>query len=136
MKISEEKREQLLENARAHYWRNKTKMRANGAAHYWKNRDRIFVRKAEQKVKVLSHYGPDQELKCSWPGCIVTDVDMLTLDHIIEVGRARVFQGCAFYSYLSKRNFPDGYQTLCANHQMKKEFERRRRERKNVPSAK
>lgn len=67
---------------------------------------------------------------CVWPGCDVTDADMLTLDHIKDDGAAERKTvrrlGVVLFSYLRRRGWPSGYQVLCANHQIKKELMRRR----------
>ena len=81
---------------------------------------------------VLAHYGPAQKLQCSWPECDVTDVDMLSLDHVRNDGNIERKidrnngAGCNLYRRLKVAGFPDGFQTLCHNHQWKKEILRRR----------
>jgi hypothetical protein len=55
----------------------------------------------------------------------VRDIDMLTLDHINDDGAEKRKQkahasGKRFYSQLRAANWPTGFQTLCANHQLKK----------------
>jgi hypothetical protein len=55
---------------------------------------------------------------------------MLTIDHEKNDGaEERKKYGSSLYLYLRK-NFPDGYQTLCHNHQWKKEIMRRRTARR------
>jgi hypothetical protein len=89
----------------------------------------------ERKIKVLTHYGPDGRLGCCWPDCSVEDVDMLSLDHINDDGashRRTITQdssshgggGTKTYRDVEKRGFPEGFQTLCLNHQMKKQLQR------------
>jgi hypothetical protein len=84
------------------------------------------------KIEVLSHYGPAGKLQCAWPDCTVTDIDMLSLDHVLDDGAQerknghRGGGGIATYQRVRKAEFPDGYQTLCHNHQWKKELMRRR----------
>ena len=83
----------------------------------------------EAKNECLSHYGPNGELRCSWAGCLVNDVDMLTLDHINNNGaeeRRNIRVGWSIYLYLRRKEYPAGYQTLCWNHQWKKELDHRR----------
>lgn len=89
------------------------------------------------KCEVLSHYGPEGRLQCAWPNCGITDIDMLTLDHLANDGaRERrevrgVSKGGAGkiqYERVKRQQFPAGYQTLCCNHQSKKELMRRRGE--------
>jgi hypothetical protein len=103
------------------------------------NREAGRARSFEIKIEVLTHYGKDGQLKCCWPDCNITDIDMLSLDHInndgaghrkeISTGK-RPIQGNAFYRKTIKLGYPEGLQTLCCNHQMKKEIIRRKELRK------
>jgi hypothetical protein len=79
------------------------------------------------KVEVLAHYGVNNTPNCVWPGCTVDDVDMLSLDHINGGGtQHRKSGGCnggvIFYRKLRRAGYPDGYQTMCFNHQWKKQL--------------
>lgn len=81
------------------------------------------------KIQVLSHYGNNGVLGCRWPGCRETDLDVLTLDHIANDGykdRNGNKGASKLYARLIRERFPLGFQTLCANHQLKKELMRRR----------
>ena len=71
----------------------------------------------------------------------MTDIDMLTLDHINNnggvdarhaVSRSRTNTSTGMYTKARKQGFPDGLQTLCANHQLKKETLRARAHLKTV----
>jgi hypothetical protein len=87
-----------------------------------------------RKLRVLTHYGPRHHLKCCWKGCPIADIDMLSLDHINNDGakhREKLTNGKnkrhggggrSAYRDVEKRGFPPGFQTLCFNHQMKKQF--------------
>lgn len=91
------------------------------------------VRKAinfQIKLQVLAHYGPDGRLCCNWESCEVVDPDMLTIDHVNNDGAEdrRSRGGKEIYRSLLARGYPEGYQTLCHNHQWKKEMRRRRGE--------
>ena len=92
------------------------------------------------KTLVFSAYGPNGECKCSWEGCVVCDLDMLSLDHINNDGaeerRNGRGSGRGLYTKLKKAGFPEGFQTLCQNHQWKKENVRRREQRRNSLAAK
>lgn len=86
---------------------------------------------AQIKQECLTHYGPDSVLNCSALGCTITDVDMLTLDHINNDGaedrrKGRNLTGVQLYWRLKSEGYPEGFQTLCCNHQSKKELVRRR----------
>jgi hypothetical protein len=86
---------------------------------------------AKVKGRALSHYSKDGIIKCQAEGCEVNDPDMLSLDHINNDGAkdrklGRGYAGVALYGMLEREKFPEGFQTLCFNHQSKKELERRR----------
>jgi hypothetical protein len=87
---------------------------------------------SEIKIEVLSYYGKNKKLQCCWPGCEIDDIDLLTLDHINDDGyldkgsTGRKRGGHGLYRRLRRIGFPSGFQTLCANHQLKKEILRRR----------
>ena len=81
------------------------------------------------KSGVLTHYGKNGELKCCWSGCEESDLDCLTLDHVHDNGAAEKRagrSGTTLLRHLVRESFPIGYQTLCWNHQWKKELQRRR----------
>jgi len=81
------------------------------------------------KTAVLTHYGKEGTLQCCWPGCDVTDIDCLQLDHIVAIGtKNRTKMGNNLYSFLLQEGLPEGYQTLCCNHNFKKELMRVRGE--------
>jgi len=104
--------------------------------HYTKHRGRILEQQAHWrravKRETLTHYGKNQTLRCCWRNCECSDLDMLTLDHVKNDGadhRREGFSGGAVAcSWLKRHGYPKGYQTLCANHQLKKETTRKRRE--------
>ena len=86
--------------------------------------------RAQLKIEVLSHYGHGK-LQCCWEDCEVCDPDMLTIDHIDNSGaedrrKGQQYGGTQFYSILKNSGYPEGFQTLCQNHQWKKEMLRRR----------
>lgn len=83
------------------------------------------------KAEVLGHYGPGGRAECSWKGCTVDDIDMLSLDHVDNDGakdrKLRGSGGIRIYLRVKREGYPGGYQTLCHNHQWKKEILRRRK---------
>jgi len=106
-----------------------------------KNRKRVRAQNnlgnAKLKMEVLSHYSVGGTLGCCWEGCIVTDVDMLTLDHInddgfkhILPGKRQRLSGIALHTWARINAFPEGFQTLCANHNLKKRINKARADRK------
>ena len=84
---------------------------------------------AQRKIRVLSRYGKGGLPVCCWEGCTVCDPDMLSIDHILNDGaedRDTRGTGNTLYLNLEKEGFPEGFQTLCHNHQWKKEILRRK----------
>lgn len=98
-------------------------------------RMRISSNKSNRRLKtrVLTHYGKSGMLKCCWRGCNIGDIDCLSLDHIDNNGgshrRAGQKGGIAIFRFTELNGYPEGYQTLCMNHQMKKELMLRRKNR-------
>ena len=77
--------------------------------------------------------------------CRIHDIDVLTIDHIhnngaVERRTLKKYGGIDFYRHLRKNGYPDGYQVLCMNCNLKKEVKNRRtlwKERyKQMPGAK
>lgn len=59
-------------------------------------------------------------MKCGCHGCDVSERQFLTIDHINGDGEKHrreigVKSGSAFYRWLKRSNFPDGFQVLCFN---------------------
>lgn len=91
------------------------------------------------KIKVLAYYS-DDDIKCA--KCGETDIDVLNLDHIKNDGAehrkragisGRNTTGMNTYEAIARDNFPDGLQVLCANCNLKKEIERKRKKRLSNP---
>jgi hypothetical protein len=108
----------------------KTKHPTYDQEYGWRRRDAL-------RIEVLTHYGPAGLLFCSWQDCRVHDPDMLVLDHVEDNGASErkelggsAGRGWNLYRRLKARNFPAGYQTLCCNHNHKKELLRARSHRK------
>lgn len=130
-----ERHPEWLDRQRARQRANPEKGRA--ATRRWKenNPDHIRVNREKRqavRVEALTHYG-NGCLQCVWNGCEVIDPDMLTLDHTENNGAAerresgkKSIGGSTFSYWLKTHGWPTGYQTLCWNHQWKKENERRR----------
>jgi hypothetical protein len=79
------------------------------------------------KIYALTLCG-DGCLKCCWSGCDITDPDMLSIDHVYNDGKLnRRETGNTLYRKIKREGNLDGrFQTLCHNHQWKKELLRRR----------
>lgn len=86
---------------------------------------------AKLRLEVLTYYS-NSLLCCAH--CGLDDLDVLCIDHIDGGGNQHTQklrkEGKLFYRWLKNEGFPDGYQVLCANCNMKKEKERLRDGRK------
>ena len=96
-----------------------------------------YVKKGQLKLKieVLTHYSTKPYPVCANPfhkhlpnDPFLTNIWSLTIDHINNDGaeeRRRIGRkfGYAFYSWLKKHNYPEGYQDLCMNCQFQKRHE-------------
>jgi len=100
---------------------------------YHANRERLLVAHKKWrkqwvknlKEEVLSYYG---EGKPVCVRCGFNDIRALTIDHIRGGGmehrkKIGIWGGIYFYSWLKRRGFPTGFQTLCMNCQLIKRFE-------------
>jgi hypothetical protein len=115
--------------ARAARWIKNNKARRKAIS-----RESAIRRANKIKAIVFSQYGKGYKPKCCWRGCNITDLDMLSLDHIKNDGAQHRKEGkhrggMGFYWQLFRNKFPDGFQVLCWNHQWKKETIRRRKAR-------
>lgn len=84
-----------------------------------------LVYRSVLKPTVLGHYSGGETPRCA--RCGVDDIDILTIDHISGNGnehrrRIGVTSGWHFYEWLKRNDFPDGYQVLCFNCNMKKQM--------------
>ena len=86
-------------------------------------RDKAKIRRRVAKQKVLDHYGA----VCKH--CGFDNILALQIDHIHNDGAEerkalgnKNFSGWRFYEHLIQNNYPEGYQTLCANCNMIKEL--------------
>jgi len=81
------------------------------------------------KIEALEYYSTKGHPNCLY--CGEDDVDVLCIDHIDNDGaRHRKAIGCTdgsnFYKWLKKNNYPEGFQVLCYNCNMKKAAQFRR----------
>jgi ribosomal protein L36 len=90
----------------------------------YKNSNYFIQRNKQIKIDVITNYGNNN---CSCIKCSFDDIRALTIDHTNGDGakhrRKFNIRGNYIYEWLRKRNYPDGFQTLCANCQFIKRFE-------------
>lgn len=107
-------------------WRakNAERVTANHRAYYEANKGKYAswarVRNTQVRAEVLSAYGG----KCQC--CGETQPEFLSIDHVNNDGakhRLEVGNGASMYLWLKKKGFPkDGFQLLCFNCNLAKEF--------------
>jgi hypothetical protein len=111
--------------------KNAAKGYTSCVSHIYEHRNKCNKDNLRARKETLTHYGKIGQLRCCWFRCLVSDIDMLTLDHIRNNGSEerrinKHIVGVRLYRMLRRAGYPEGYQTLCANHQLKKELNRRR----------
>ena len=128
-----EHKEQLDKYNHQYYADHKEEARAKQKQYRQDHKEEILPRQRRNHTKlalcrkreVLTHYGQDK-LKCLH--CGIDDIDVLCIDHVNSDGkehRKTVPGGFYLYRWLKKNNFPEGYQTLCANCNLKKSIQKR-----------
>lgn len=89
--------------------------RINGPDFRKKHNKRAKQLSLKYRLEVLIHYGGNPP-KCAC--CGETRYEFLTIDHINNDGakdRKKFVNNYAFYRWLIKNNFPEGYRILCYN---------------------
>jgi hypothetical protein len=73
----------------------------------------------DRKFEVLSHYGPDGKLGCSCPGCKITALELMSLDHVLGNGsedrnaQGHRITGDNLYKRVKDAGYPPNYATMC-----------------------
>jgi hypothetical protein len=107
------------ENASHRKWYNANKEKRLTRIHEYQKEAavHISVQKVEEnraaKIECLTHYGKG---KLACVRCGYDKIDALSLDHINGGGheqRKITGTGVNLYKWLKRRNYPEGYQTLC-----------------------
>ena len=146
-KYREENKELMLEReqqtrqrnratAAAYREENKVKQQEYRKEYNITNKESLNVKCRERgrrlKLDALTHYGPGKLLKCTH--CNETNLTILQIDHINGGGKAhaRSLNSSTIYYWLKTNNYPDGFQTLCANCNLIKEIEKCRANRKST----
>ena len=121
MKWATEHKEQRQVYHQDYYKRNKERLQAY---------DRTYSQKLSRreighlnKVTVLSHYSNPPDIPiCNH--CGEQDIDVLCIDHIEGGGHQERIKlglsGNGFYKWLGRNSYPDGYQVLCYNCNIRK----------------
>jgi hypothetical protein len=85
-------------------------------------KNQVKTKKYNNKLRneVFSHYMTGGKIKCSCPGCIVDDIDVLCIDHINGNGanhrkEIKMKGGSEFYRWIRKNGYPDDLRLLCCN---------------------
>ena len=105
-----------------HYLDNIDVYKERAHKHYLRKRVIYAEQGRKKKRQVLTAYSGGH-LKCA--RCGVADIDILCIDHVNGGGNQHrkslgLSAGTHFYKWLEDSNFPDGFQVLCYNCNMKK----------------
>lgn len=125
-------KEKIREYNQRAYKKNKKKINAYNLRKFYEKRDyynakrQVNAKKYRELVReeVFNKYGGSPP-KCEC--CGEKHKEFFTIDHIDNNGTAHrkslgIYGGFAFYCWLRKNNFPDGYQVLCMNCNLAKGF--------------
>lgn len=113
-------------------WNSKESSKELKRKYYKDNRQHILIRNikhnANFKLEVLTHYSTNPPCCAK---CGITDIDVLTIDHISGGGSAhkKILGGSLgrkLYLWLKYNGFPAGYQVLCFNCNFKKSLMEKR----------
>ena len=115
--------EKLKEKKKQYRESHREQMRVYNQAYRQAHQGECNERNAEYrfflKAQVLTHYGNG---KCACVKCGFDDMRALSIDHVNGRSEDRKV-GSVLYSWLRRRLFPLGYQTLCMNCQYIKRTE-------------
>jgi len=119
-------REAKLAKARRYRIENPELAKATKHASYYKYAARDHKQRLQLKREVLTFYGNGI---CACVKCGFADMKALCIDHINDNGATErkalgTSSSGSFYKYLRRNSFPLGYQTLCANCNQIKEYNR------------
>ena len=104
-----------------------TNRSARGTMYYMTHRSELLKVSREKhevlKIDILTHYSTNNLPSCAW--CGISDTDVLCIDHINDDGYEQRKNnpsrcGSGLYKWLRKNDYPEGYQVLCANCNLKK----------------
>jgi len=101
----------------------KVKMQEYTKNHRVESRTAVRKYSRQMKIQIFTHYCKGEPLCVA---CGITDLDVLCIDHINGGGNKQrrqlnIGSGKMFYSWLIRNNYPEGYQVLCANCNLKKQ---------------
>lgn len=101
--------------------KDRKKKRAYDKANSRRNRKFNWV----HKIEVLSYYSQGEVPMCIH--CNETDPRVLCIDHINGGGgkhrkELKLTSSIKFYRWLQNHDYPDGYQTLCYNCNIRKKY--------------
>jgi len=122
----EKHKEEVLKRNAIYREDNREELRIKEKAFYQDNKEK--VKKAankyhrQMKERLFTHYSNGVP-KCA--RCGITDLDILCIDHVNGGGhqhrlRIGITSGYKFYLWLIREGYPDGFQVLCFNCNIKK----------------
>ena len=104
---------------------NKEKVKIYKSKYYQDNRERVLIKSREfqqkRKLSIIKHYSLG-EFKCAC--CGETEIGFLSIDHIGGGGTKQKKElgggGNMIHRWITRNNFPVGFQILCYNCNMSK----------------
>ena len=108
-------------------YNEKNKLRIRMRNRLWHTRNKLAKSaKHERDKEAVINVLTNGEGTCRW--CGQGDLDVLCLDHINDDGAAhrRTIRTTNSYQWIIKHGYPEGFQVLCFNCNMKKDMQRRR----------
>jgi hypothetical protein len=129
VKWQQEHKEERIVYMKKYRLLHKEEMKVKAKAHYLANHENILSgyreRAKELKTEVLGFYSKSDLPKCV--RCGIDDLDVLCIDHVDGGGNTQRksigMKSKSFYRWLKRNKFPEGYQTLCANCNLKKKIQ-------------
>lgn len=122
-----ETREEYNIYCREYYQKNKAHIleKRHQRSNYGQTRQATKKCVWKLKLEVLTYYSTKDYPICTH--CGETDIKVLQVDHISGGGNQHKksiggVRGSAFYYWLRKQGFPEGYQVLCANCNIRKKY--------------
>ena len=112
------------ERARAYYWKHRDEKLAYCRAYRVRNGQRALALRKQLKKELFTHYSKGTP-RCAH--CGITELDVLVLDHINgdawkERAEFKIPHNTGIYSWLRRNNYPEGYQILCSNCNLRKKI--------------
>lgn len=110
-------KERLRDRKKQYYLNNKDYFNEKARRNYQSNKSKLMLKWQIKRRLVLEHYGN----RCNC--CNESTLQFLAIDHINNDGYLeRKSRTINIFDYLIRNNYPEGFQVLCHNCNLAKEF--------------